>query len=106
MERAATNRAPKAEMDALKKERAEAEKALNTWEGQAKIYNPDMDIEKLPRLQIESIEIEGPVQKVNGRQRVTQALFFEGDERSDEAYTREIFQQLAAACVSSSGQRG
>lgn len=95
LERAATNRAPKTEMDALKAERAEAEKALNAWKGQAYIYNPEMDVEELPRLQIQSIEIEGPVQKVWPPASHT-ALFFDGDERSDEAYTREIFQQLLA----------
>lgn len=93
MERAATERAPEVEMDALKKERAAAEAALNAWEGPSKIYNPEMDIETLPRLQITSIEIEGPVQE-EWPPPSHKALFFDGDEREDEGYTREIFQQL------------
>ena len=50
-------------MDALKKQRDELEKELNAWTGVANIYNPEMDVEKLPRLLIESIEVEGPIQK-------------------------------------------
>src|ERR1019366_5094018 len=63
MEQAATKRVPEAEMNALKKKRGELEKEMNAWKGVSLIYNPDMDIEKLARLQIESIEIEGPIQK-------------------------------------------
>ncbi len=89
MEQAAVKRVPQAEMDALKKQRSEAEKALNDWKGQARIYNPAMNAEKLPRLQIASIEIEGPVQKawppVSHK-----SLFFSGDERHDAGYAREI----------------
>jgi hypothetical protein len=63
MEQAATRRAPEAEMNALKAARAELEKEMNAWTGPANIINPEVDIEKVPRLQIKSIEIEGPVQK-------------------------------------------
>ena len=90
MEKAATDRAPEAKMNALKAERALAEKALNAWTGVAHIYNPEMDTEKLPRLQIESIELEGPVQK-EWPPASHKVLFFAGDERKDAAYAREIF---------------
>jgi mono/diheme cytochrome c family protein len=90
LEQAAAKRAPAAEMDALKAERAIAEKALNDWTGVAHIYNPEMDIETLPRLQIASIEIEGPVQK-EWPPASHKALFFAGDSRNDAAYAREIF---------------
>lgn len=90
MEQAATRRAPAAEMDALKAERAGLEKEMNAWTGVANVYNPEMDVEKLPRLLIESIEIEGPVQK-EWPPASHKALLFAGDERQDEAYVREIF---------------
>ena len=63
MERAAAKRVPKAEMKKLKDQRSELEKEMNAWQGQAYIYNPKMDVDKLARLQIEWIEIEGPIQK-------------------------------------------
>jgi mono/diheme cytochrome c family protein len=90
MEQAAVKRVPEAQMDALKQERAVAEKALNDWTGVAHIYNPEMDLEKLPRLQIESIEIEGPVQK-EWPPASHQALFLTGDQERDAAGVREIF---------------
>ena len=48
-------------MNALKAKRSELEKEMNAWKGQMYIYNPDQDVEKLARLQIESVEIEGPI---------------------------------------------
>jgi len=90
LERAATNRAPKAEVDALKAERSVVEKKLNAWTGVANIYNPEMDLDKLPRLLLESIQIEGPIQK-EWPPASHKALFFAGDERTDDAYVREIF---------------
>jgi len=93
MEQAAAKRVPKAEMDGLKKQRDELEKELNAWKGPANIYNPEMDLEKLPRLQIESIEIEGPIQK-EWPPASHAALFFDGDQRQDIGYAREIFTRL------------
>ncbi len=93
MERAATNRVPQAEMDALRRERDELERRLNAWTGPANIYNPAMDVEKLPRLLIKSIEVEGPIQK-EWPPASHRAIFFAGDERQDEAYVREIFARL------------
>ncbi|MBT6153293.1 MAG: DUF1592 domain-containing protein [Planctomycetaceae bacterium] len=90
LERAATRRAPKVEVDALKKERSVVEKQLNAWTGVANIYNPKMDLDKLPRLLLESIEIEGPIQQ-EWPPASHKALFFAGDERRDDAYVREMF---------------
>ena len=92
LERAATNRAPKTKIDALKKERTVVEKKLNAWTGVANIYNPEMDLDKLPRLLLESIEIEGPIQK-QWPPTSHKTLFFAGDERRDDAYVREMFAQ-------------
>ncbi len=93
MERAAANRVPQAEWDAMKQERDVLEQKLNAWTGVANIYNPDMDIEKLPRLLIEAIELEGPIQK-EWPPASHRALLFAGDERRDEGYIREIFARL------------
>ena len=90
MEQAAVNRVPQAEMDALKKQRDGLEKELNAWTGVAHIYNPEMDVEKLPRLLIESIEVTGPIQK-EWPPPSHKALLFAGDERRDLDYAREIF---------------
>lgn len=90
MEEAAAKRVPQAEMDALKKQRGELEKELNAWTGVANIYNPDMDVDKLPRLRMESIDLDGPIQK-EWPPPSHKALFFDGDKRRDEAYVREIF---------------
>lgn len=95
MEQAAAKRVPQAEMDALKKQRDGLEKELNSWTGVAHIYNPDMDVEKLPRLLIEAIEVEGPIQK-EWPPASYKALFFAGDERRDDAYVREIFERFLA----------
>lgn len=90
MEQAAAKRVPQAEMDALKKKRSELEKEMNAWSGQMYIYNPALDIEKLARLQIEWIEIEGPIQP-EWPPPSHKALFFAGDQRQDIAYAEEIF---------------
>ncbi len=93
MEQAAAKRVPQAEMDVLKKQRDELEKEMNAWTGVMYIYNPDMDVEKLPRLLLESIEMEGPIQK-EWPPASHKALLFAGDERRDEAYCREIFERF------------
>jgi mono/diheme cytochrome c family protein len=90
MEQAAAKRVPQAEMDALKKRRGELEAEMNAWQGVMYIYNPEMDLEKLPRLLIEWIEVEGPVQK-EWPPPSHKALLFAGDDRRDGAYIREVF---------------
>lgn len=89
-EQAVTRRAPQLELDDLKKQRDELEKQLNAWTGVSKIYNPEMDVEKLPRLLLESIEVTGPVQK-EWPPTSHQQFFSAGDERQDANYVREIF---------------
>lgn len=89
-EEAVMRRAPQKELDELKKQRDELEKELNAWEGPAYIYNPKMDLEKLPRLLIESVEITGPIQK-EWPPASHKSLLFAGDEHQDDEYVREIF---------------
>jgi hypothetical protein len=93
MEQAAAKRAPREVMDALKEKRAALEKEMNAWKGPAYVYNPSVDVEKLARLRIESIEVEGPVQK-EWPPPSHKALFFAGDKRQDLAYAEEIFAKL------------
>jgi hypothetical protein len=93
MEQAATRRTPQAEMDAMQQERDSLEQEMNAWTGMRHIYNPEMDVEKLPRLLMESIELEGPIQK-GWPPESHKSLFFAGDERRDDAYVREIFRRF------------
>ena len=86
-----------------------AGKGAERLDGLANIYNPDMDVEKLPRLQIESIEVEGPIQK-EWPPASHKALFFAADKRQDEAYVREIFARFLPRAyrrpVTHDGDRG
>jgi hypothetical protein len=93
MEQAATRRAPEAEMAELHKQRDALEQRMNAWTGVAFIENPALEADKLPRLFIEAIEIEGPIQPEWPPQS-HKNIFFAGDERTDEAYVREIFARL------------
>lgn len=90
IEQAVAKREPEAKLNALRAERTEAEKALNAYNGPAYVYNPKFDVEKLPRMILESIEVEGPIQK-DWPPESHKSLFFAGDDRTDDAYAREIF---------------
>ncbi len=89
-EKRAAAKAPQKELDDIRARLDAVIEKLNAWKGPKFVYNPKMDIEKLPRLQIESIEIEGPIQK-GWPPASHKALFFAGDGRTDPAYAREIF---------------
>ena len=53
-------------------------------------YNPDFDLASIPRLFIESVEVEGPIVEWPPRGRTE--LFFAGEDRTiDASYIREIF---------------
>ena len=92
MEQAAAKRIPAAEMDLLKKKRSDLEKEMNAWKGVSLIYNPTMDVEKLARLQIESIEVEGPIQKEWPPP--SHKLIFAGDKGQELTDAREVFARL------------
>ncbi len=74
----------------MRKQLDEAIATLRAWNGQANIFNPDIDVEKLPRLLISSIEVEGPIEK-EWPPASHKALLFDGDKRDDAEYVREIF---------------
>jgi hypothetical protein len=54
------------------------------------VFNPEVDLDEIPRLWVEWLELEGPVADWPPRGRAE--LFFDGEARAiDEAYIREIF---------------
>jgi mono/diheme cytochrome c family protein len=56
----------------------------------AYVYNPELDLKALPRLWLESVEIEGPIDDWPAKGRTE--LFFKGETRTiDQQYIREIF---------------
>jgi Protein of unknown function (DUF1592)/Protein of unknown function (DUF1588)/Protein of unknown function (DUF1585)/Protein of unknown function (DUF1587)/Protein of unknown function (DUF1595) len=56
----------------------------------ALVYNPDVDLKSVPRLWVESFEIEGPIAAWPPKGRTE--LFFAGESQEiDEAYIRQIF---------------
>ena len=93
LEKATTRRAPETEKEELRKKRDAAIQILDAWTGPKNAYNPELDVEKLPRLLIESIEVEGPIEK-EWPPASHKALFFAGDERKDIGYAREMFARL------------
>ncbi len=105
MEQAAAKRVPQAEMDALKKKRGELEKEMNAWQGPAYIYNPAMDIDKLPGSRSNRSRSKGRSRR-NGRRRAIKTLFFAGDKRQEIAYARGDFHEVPAARVSPAGRQG
>jgi mono/diheme cytochrome c family protein len=85
--------APKEEVEAAKKRAEEAaeryHKAMREVDV-AYVFNPEVDLQAIPRLWIEWLEIEGPVADWPPRSRTE--LFFDGEDRAvDEPYIREIF---------------
>src|SRR5205807_764747 len=56
-------------------------------------YNHALNVEKLARLQIQSIEIEGPIQK-EWPPPSHKALFFTGDKKQEVADVRAVFARL------------
>ncbi len=60
-----------------------------TFPGPFNIYSPELDAKKVPRLWVGNIAWEGPL--VDWPPKGRDALFFDGMERTDDAYIREIF---------------
>jgi hypothetical protein len=85
--------APPAELEAAKKKFEEMaqryRKGMQDVEV-AYVFNPEVDLEAIPRLWMEWLELEGPVAEWPPRSRTE--LFFDGEARViDEPYIREIF---------------
>lgn len=75
---------------ALRKQLEEIQAQEAALKTPQRIWNPALDPTKLPVLHLDKIEIEGPVE-AEWPPRSHKSLFFAGNERSDEAYAREIF---------------
>lgn len=93
LEQARLKQRPAAETAPLQAALDAANQALADYEGPENIYNPELDIEKLPRLFVDSVEVEGPV-RADWPPASHRRIFFAGDERRDESYAREIFAKL------------
>jgi hypothetical protein len=68
---------------------AKATENRKTFDGPYWIWNPKLDIAKRPRLWIGRMEWEGPI--VDWPPKGRTSLLFDGEERDDDAYLREIF---------------
>jgi hypothetical protein len=92
--RAKAEKKPPEEIERLKKLLEEtiaaATENRKTFDQPYWIWNPKLDIEKRPRLWIGKMEWEGPIFAWPPKGRT--ALFFEGDERDDDVYLRDIFE--------------
>ena len=84
------------EIEAKKKELVEviakATENRKTFEGPYWIWNPKLDIAKRPRLWIGKMEWEGPL--VEWPPKGRSDLFFDGEDRKDDDYLREIFEKF------------
>jgi hypothetical protein len=84
------------EVEAAKKEYEEAAQRYSKGMQElqvAYVFNPEVDLEAIPRLWIEWLEIEGPVAAWPPQGRTE--LFFDGEARTvDEPYIREIFSRF------------
>ena len=93
IDRAIRDKKPAEEIAAMKKQSEVALAAAldnrKTFEGPYMVYDAKLDIAKRARLWVGKMEWEGPLVEwpPNGRK----ALFFSGEDRSDDAYLREIF---------------
>jgi hypothetical protein len=84
---------PQAEIDAVEKKIEEYNNAYSKTVQELKAfyhYNPELDLQAIPRLRIESFTIEGPVETWPPKGRTE--LFFSDEQRTiDKGYIREIF---------------
>ncbi|MFT5121895.1 MAG: hypothetical protein ACI9TH_001159 [Kiritimatiellia bacterium] len=93
IDRAIREKKPAEEVAELKKKSEEALAIAlenrKTFDGPYYIYDPKLDIEDRPRLWVGSMVWEGPL--VEWPPKGRSALFFDGEEREDDTYLREIF---------------
>jgi hypothetical protein len=84
---------PAAELQAQKKKIEEAIDKFHKHMLELKpayVYNPDIDLKAIPRLWLEWVEMEGPIDEWPAKGR--KELFFKGETRTiDKKYIREIF---------------
>ena len=101
IENAIRNKQSLEEIAALRSKSEEALKAAKenrrNFAGPFRVWDPKLDIEKRPRIWIGKMEWEGPI--VEWPQKGRAAIFFAGEERSDDAYVREIFAKFLPRAI-------
>lgn len=88
-----TSGASKAEVEAAQTELEAVVARASKWKGPLRQYNPKYDFENPPTIFVDWFEISGPVAK-QWPPRSHRTIFFDGDERRDAEYVREIFARL------------
>ncbi len=98
IEKAIADRAPQEEMAALKARGAEiVETMYNNYHGPSQLLDPKVDVTKIPRLFLQTIEIEGPI--VEWPPASHKLLGLTNELSQDEAGARAIFEKiLPRAC--------
>ena len=81
------------EIAAAEREMEAKKDVLRQWTGPATIWNPEIDLAKVPRLLFKGFEIEGPVRE-EWPPKFHQRFFFAGDERQDAEYAREMIERF------------
>ena len=84
---------PESEIKQLEREHEATKEVLRQWEGPKYIYNPEIEVSSVPRIWFEGITVEGPVTE-EWPPASHKVVFYEGDERRDLAYAREIIDRL------------
>jgi hypothetical protein len=83
----------KARFPEMERQRAKCVQDYVDAKKPAFVYNPDYDLAAIPRLFMQSIEVEGPI--VDWPPKGRTDLFFAGDDRLiDSSYIREIFSRF------------
>ena len=81
------------EIARLEEEKKALTDVVRKWTGPAAIWNPEIDRDEVARLFFRDIEVIGPI-KEEWPPKSHQRIFFDGDERRDPSYAREIFTRL------------
>lgn len=84
---------PDEEIEKLNRKLAAAAQEMKDFAGSVWIYNPKYDLAQVPRLLYSYFEVEGPIVS-EWPPAAQKAILFDGDQRHDEAYVREIFQRF------------
>ncbi len=84
-----TNGSSKAEVAAAKKALDEVQARAREWQGPMRYYNPKRDHKNPPTIFVDWVEVSGPVVP-DWPPPSHKAVLFDGDERDDAAYVREV----------------
>jgi len=90
---AKTKGGSKADIDNAAEALDEARTRAAKWKGPLRYYNPKRDHKNPPTIFVDWVEVSGPV-LTDWPPKSHQSVVFDGDERQDVAYAREIFARL------------